>query len=135
MNAQITDQDIMAKAYDLLEDGATYSATDFAALKEQALEALLSEDEGTQLTNAQTARECAMLRDFWSSQPGYLAADYAKHGNAWPFSGDHLGIYEIRDEYYVDGVGWEQGDVIGRERNVERYATRINIWANTGVAA
>lgn len=130
MNAQITDQDIAAKALELMGDEVgqrAYSHDDIVALKEQALEALLSEDEGTQLTNAQTARECAMLRDFLNSQPVYLAADYDKHGNAWPFSGDHLGIYEIRDEYYVAGVGTEQGDVIGRER---RYTdASVNLWA------
>ena len=130
MNVQITDQDIAAKALELMGDEVgqrAYSHDDIVALKEQALEALLSEDEGTQLTNAQTARECAMLRDFLNSQPVYLAADYAKHGNAWPFSGDHLNTIDIRDEYYVAGVGTEQGDVIGRER---RYAdVSVNLWA------
>ena len=126
MNAQITDQDIAAKAYDLLEDGATYTAADFEALRAQALEALLAEDEGEQLTNAQTAAECARLRDFLGSQPVYLAADYAKHGNAWPFSGDHLNTIDIRDEYYVDGYGWEQGDVIGRERR--NAGASVSLW-------
>lgn len=130
MNAQITDQDIAAKALELMGDEVgqrAYSHDDIVALKEQALEALLSEDEGTQLTNAQTARECAMLRDFLSSQPVYLAADYAKHGNAWPFSGDHLNTIDIRDEYYVAGVGIEQGDVISRERR--NAGASVNLWA------
>lgn len=129
MNAQITDQDIAAKALELMGDEVgqrAYSHDDIVALKEQALEALLSEDEG-QLTNAQIAREVAKLRDFLNSQPVYLAADYAKHGNAWPFSGDHLNTIDIREEYYVAGVGTEQGDVIGRER---RYAgASVNLWA------
>lgn len=130
MNAQITDQDIAAKALELMGDEVgqrAYSHDDIVALKAQALEALLSEDEGTQLTNAQTARECAMLRDFLGSQPVYLAANYAKHGNAWPFSGDHLNTIDIREEYYVAGVGAEQGDVIGRERR--NAGASVNLWA------
>ena len=36
MNAQITAQDIAARAFDLLEDGKTYSAADLQALRERA---------------------------------------------------------------------------------------------------
>ncbi len=36
MNAQITAQDIAARAFDLLEDGKTYTAADFAELRARA---------------------------------------------------------------------------------------------------
>lgn len=111
MNAQITEQDILVKAYDLLEDGRSYTTADFSLLKEEALEALLAEDE-RDVANAVRARECAKLRDFKDAPAAVLAADYAKRGNAWPFSGDHLNTYDIYEEL----ANGEQGDVVGRVR-------------------
>lgn len=121
-----TEDQINAKAYDLLEDGATYAPADFAAVRERAVEALLAEDEGN-LSNDKLAIECAMLRDFLNSDPAYLAEDYAKHGNAWPFSGDHLGTYFVREDVYTPGVGHEPGDVIGRERRP--YSAAPSVWS------
>lgn len=58
-----------------------------------------------------------MSRDFSRhATPASLQADYEKHGNAWPFSGDHLGAQHVREEVYTPGVGREPGDVIGRVR-------------------
>lgn len=117
-----TEDQINAKAYDLLEDGATYGPTDFAAVRERAIEVLLSEDEGD-LSNDKLAIECAMLRDFLSSSPAYLANDYARHGNAWPFSGDHLNTYFIRETTEAG----DPGDVIGRDRRPAAAAP--SLWA------
>ncbi|UYL85308.1 hypothetical protein SEA_HAGER_15 [Microbacterium phage Hager] len=127
MNAQITTDDILAKAFDIIEANGfrTYSAEEMAEIKAQALAELMAEDEGD-LAPAKLAAECAMLRDFLGSQPVYLAADYAKHGNAWPFSGDHLNTIDIREDVYVDGYGWDTGDVIGRERRP--VAAAPSIW-------
>ncbi|QLF84338.1 hypothetical protein SEA_KARATE_14 [Microbacterium phage Karate] len=127
MNAQITTDDILAKAFDIIEAAGfrTYSAEEMAAVKAQALEELMAEDEGN-LTNAKRAIDCAQLRDFLGSQPGHLAADYAKHGNAWPFSGDHLNTHDVRQEIYIEGYGWESGDVIGRERRV--FGPVVSVW-------
>ncbi|WIC90082.1 hypothetical protein SEA_TEDRO_15 [Microbacterium phage Tedro] len=128
MNAQITNDDILAKAFDIIEAAGfrSYSAEEMAAVKAQALEELMAEDEGN-LTNAQAAAECARLREFLGSEPVYLAADYAKHGNAWPFSGDHLNTIDVREDVYVDGYGWDTGDVIGRSRRP--VAQTVSLWA------
>ncbi|QLF84497.1 hypothetical protein SEA_RIE18_15 [Microbacterium phage Rie18] len=128
MNAQITTDDILAKAFDIIEANGfrTYSAEEMAEIKAQALAELMAEDEGD-LAPAKLAAERAMLRDFLGSQPVYLAADYAKHGNAWPFSGDHLNTIDIRENIYVDGYGWDSGDVIGRERRPAAAAP--SVWA------
>ena len=76
----------------------------------------LYEDETNDCTGALRAVECSRLRDFTQASPHTLAADYAKHGNAWPFSGDHLNTVDVREAVYTPGVGWETGDVIGRAR-------------------
>lgn len=89
------------------------------------------EDEDEHLGHTETARECAMSRDFnHFASPASLQADYDKHGNAWPFSGDHLGTQHVRDEYHVPGYGWESGDVIGRVR--VRTATGV-LWSRVAV--
>ena len=46
MNAQITETDILARAFDLLEDGKTYSAADLQALRERAEAELRGERSG-----------------------------------------------------------------------------------------
>lgn len=73
-------------------------------------------DETNDCTGAARAAEVARSRELNGATPHGLAADYAKHGNAWPFSGDHLNTVDIREEVYTPGVGWESGDVIGRAR-------------------
>ena len=72
-------------------------------------------DETNDCTAGARARECAKSRDLVWTGPHNLQEDYARHGNAWPFSGDHLGTYDVREEY----ENGEQGDVIGRERIVK----------------
>lgn len=126
MHATVTTEDIGARAHDLMVPGRIYSAADLAALRTEAEAQLLAEDEGN-LGAAARAVECAMLRDFLDATPRNLQADYDKHHNAWPFSGDHLGARHIREEYYVPGYGTEQGDVIGRER--VRTVSYMNVWA------
>lgn len=128
MNAQITNEDILAKAFDIIEANGfrVYSKEEMAAVKAQAIAELMAEDEGN-LTNEKLAIECAMLRDFLGSQPVYLANDYAKHGNAWPFSGDHLNTVFVREDVYIDGYGWDSGDITGRERRPG--ASSANLWA------
>lgn len=75
------------------------------------------DDETNDCTGAARAIECAMSRDFSRYlSPSDLQADYDKHGNAWPFSGDHLGAQFEREQVYTPGVGVEPGDVIGRVR-------------------
>ncbi|QNJ55637.1 hypothetical protein SEA_FREDDIEHG_14 [Microbacterium phage FreddieHg] len=128
MNAQITTDDILAKAFDIIEAAGfrTYSAEEMAAVKAQALEELMAEDEGN-LTNEKRAIECAQLRDFNQADAFVLGADYKRHGNAWPFSGDHLNTIDVCEDVYVDGYGWDSGDVIGRSR---RPVTQtVSLWA------
>ncbi|QOP64818.1 hypothetical protein SEA_DELAGARZA_59 [Microbacterium phage DelaGarza] len=83
------------------------------------------------ITPGALAAECAMSRDFnHFASPESLQADYEKHGNAWPFSGDHLGAQHVREEVYTPGVGVEPGDVIGRVR--VRTATGV-LWSRIAV--
>lgn len=127
MNTQITSEDIATKAFEIIEAAGfrSYSREEMAAVKAQALEELMAEDEGN-LNNAKAAAECARLREFLGSEPVYLAADYAKHGNAWPFSGDHLNTIDVREDVYVYGYGWDTGDVIGRSRRP--VAQTVSVW-------
>lgn len=78
------------------------------------------------LSHAATAREVATLREFTHSTAEALVADYAKHGNDWPVSGDHLDTVNLREDVYVDGYGWDTGDIIGRER---RPLVHVDLWA------
>lgn len=46
--------------------------------------------------------------------------------SAFPFSGDHLGVFSHREQVYIPGVGTEPGGEVRRERI---HNSDINLWA------